>query len=169
MGRGADMPEDSGAPKNAEVAKRRYTTKQMADACEMLVAAELTLAGVPALKVADNWPDYDVIAQPRGDQPQRVSVKSRTYTIGQSFIEYDTRQRFEWLALVLLRCEGPRPRRIFIIPRDVAESRARKNAPTTKSFNMRYWRVDEVSTKFAEFEDNFTLQLSLAKHAQKTG
>jgi hypothetical protein len=26
-----------------------YTTKQMGDACEMLVAAELTLAGIPAL------------------------------------------------------------------------------------------------------------------------
>jgi hypothetical protein len=24
-----------------------YTTKQMGDACEMLVAAELTLAGIP--------------------------------------------------------------------------------------------------------------------------
>lgn len=30
-----------------------YTTKQMGDACEMLVAAELTLAGVPALKMPD--------------------------------------------------------------------------------------------------------------------
>jgi hypothetical protein len=30
----------------------------MGDACEMLVAAELTLAGIPALKVPDNWPHY---------------------------------------------------------------------------------------------------------------
>jgi hypothetical protein len=28
---------------------RPYTSKQMGDACEMLVAAELTLAGIPAL------------------------------------------------------------------------------------------------------------------------
>lgn len=42
-----------------------YTTKQMGDACEMLVAGELTLAGIPALKVPDNWPGYDVVAQPR--------------------------------------------------------------------------------------------------------
>ena len=51
-------------------ARRLYTTKQMGDACEMLVAAELTLAGVPALKVPDNWPGYDVIAQPAGIEPQ---------------------------------------------------------------------------------------------------
>ena len=136
---------------------RQYTTKQMADACEMIVAAELTLAGVPALKVADNWPDYDVIAQPRGAAPQRVSVKSRTFTAGASFIEYDTRQQFEWLALVLLRCDGAKSRRFFLIPRDIAEQRARRNSPSTKSFHMRYWRVDEVAVKFLEFEDNFAL------------
>jgi len=42
------------------------TPKQMGDSCEMLVAAELTLAGVPAMKMPDNWPGYDVIAQPKG-------------------------------------------------------------------------------------------------------
>lgn len=62
--------------------KRLYTTKQMGDACEMVVAAELTLAGVPALKVPDNWPGYDVIAQPVGRPAQRISVKSRTFKHG---------------------------------------------------------------------------------------
>ena len=28
----------------------------------MLIAAEMTLAGVPAMKMPDNWPCYDVIA-----------------------------------------------------------------------------------------------------------
>jgi hypothetical protein len=140
-----------------DTAPKLYTSKQMGDACEMIVAAELTLAGVPALKVADNWPDYDVIAQPPGQPPQRVSVKSRTYTKGASFIEYDSRQSFEWLALVLLNCEGQDKRRIFVVPRDVAELRARKNAPTTKSAHMRYWRVDEVAERLSEFENNFSL------------
>ncbi|MET3595172.1 hypothetical protein ABID26_004584 [Mesorhizobium shonense] len=63
-------------------APRRYTTKQMGDACEMIVAAELTLAGIPALKVPDNWPGYDVIAQPFDRPAQRVSVKSRTFKRG---------------------------------------------------------------------------------------
>jgi hypothetical protein len=46
--------------------ERLYTTKQMGDACEMLVAAELTLAGVPAMTVPGNWPGYDIIAIQRG-------------------------------------------------------------------------------------------------------
>jgi hypothetical protein len=41
---------------DAEAPAKLYTSKQMGDACEMLVAAELTLAGIPALKVPDNWP-----------------------------------------------------------------------------------------------------------------
>ena len=45
----------------------------------MIVAAELTLAGIPALKVPDNWPHYDVIAQPIGRTAQHISVKARTF------------------------------------------------------------------------------------------
>jgi hypothetical protein len=48
---------------------RGYNTKQMGDACEMLVAAELTLAGVPAMRVSENWPGYDVVAQPADNWP----------------------------------------------------------------------------------------------------
>ena len=70
------MPDDQSLSKS----DRRYTSKQMGDAGEMLVAAELTLAGVPAIKVPDNWPGYDVVAQPPGgERPVRISVKSRTY------------------------------------------------------------------------------------------
>jgi len=70
-------------------APAEYTRKQMGDACEMLVAAELTLAGVPALKVPDNWPGYDVVAQRNGaDEPLRISVKSRTYKKGAAFVVF---------------------------------------------------------------------------------
>jgi hypothetical protein len=48
-----------------EAPAKLYTSKQMGDACEMLVAAELILAGIPALKVPDNWPGYDVISAAR--------------------------------------------------------------------------------------------------------
>ncbi|TPJ53527.1 hypothetical protein FJ462_33180, partial [Mesorhizobium sp. B2-6-7] len=68
--------------------ERSFTSKQMGDAAEMIVAAELTLAGVPALKVPDNWPSYDVIAQPVDDAPQRISVKARTFKAGAAYVQY---------------------------------------------------------------------------------
>lgn len=83
---------------------RDYTSKQMGDACEMLIAAEVTLAGIPALKVPDNWPCYDVIAQPKGGgAPQRISVKSRTFKRGgDTFVDFNSKDQFDWLAIVLL-------------------------------------------------------------------
>ena len=140
---------------------RGFDNKQMGDAAEMLVAAELTFGGVPALKVPDNWPGYDLIAQKRDDpEPQRISVKSRTYKKGGSnFVVYGNVDPFDWLAVVLLACPEPqKPRRIFLIPRAVADAKARQDKPTAKT-NERYWSIDQTEALFAEFEDNFGLAL----------
>lgn len=137
---------------------RPYTSKQMGDACEMLVAAELTLAGVPALKVPDNWPGYDVLAQPKGGgEPLRISVKSRTFKKGSAFIEYWEPDTFDWLAVVILPSNSGDPRRIFLIPRAVADAKARRDSATAKTAKQRYWRIDEFAAKFSEYENNFTL------------
>jgi hypothetical protein len=130
----------------------------MGDACEMLVAAELTLAGIPAMKAADFWPGYDVVAQPPNGAIQRISVKSRTYKRGPAFVAYSVDNVFDWLAIVLLNCEVPIPRRIFIVPRKFADRHARRNKPTARNANERYWRIDEVPTKLAQFENNFLLK-----------
>jgi hypothetical protein len=84
--------------KGANIPPPSYTRKQMGDACEMLVAAELTLAGIPALKVPDNRPGYDVIAQPLNGNPQLISVTSRTFKRGAAYVEYNTGDKFDWLA-----------------------------------------------------------------------
>lgn len=141
------------------MAKRPYTSKQMGDACEMLVASELTLAGVPALKVPDQWPGYDIVAQPRDQRPlQRISVKSRTFKLGgATFVKYDAKDEFDWLAVVLLPGADVRERRIYVIPRKIADKKARRDKPTSKTADERYWRQDEVPTIFAAFQDNFTL------------
>ena len=65
--RAAEVPADL----IAMTETKKYTSRHTGDACELLVAAELTLAGVPALKVPDLWPGYDVIAQPVGTDTQR--------------------------------------------------------------------------------------------------
>jgi hypothetical protein len=137
---------------------KRYTKKQMGDACEMLIAAELTLAGIPALKVPDNWPGYDVVAQPEGDaEPLRISVKSRTYKTGANFVGFSVHDPFDWLAIVLLNCGVEQKRRVFLIPAELAHRKARRNAPHTKSANARYWSLVEVPKLFLQFENNFNL------------
>lgn len=137
---------------------RMYTSKQMGDACEMLVAAELTLAGIPAIKAPNLWPGYDVIAQPLKKELQRISVKSRTFKRGPAFVAYSKDNIFDWIAIVLLNCEAPISRRIFLIPRKVADKNARKNKPTAKNADERYWRIDEVPAKFSRYENNFSLK-----------
>jgi len=136
---------------------RHYTSKQMGDACEMLIAAEMTLAGIPAMKMPDNWPGYDVIAQPKGGgAPQRISVKSRTFTPGPStFVDYDAKDEFDWLAIVMLPGSDQRTRRIFIVPKAVADVRARR--PRSKNPDEMYWRQDKVAEVLREFENNFGL------------
>ena len=136
-----------------------YTRKQMGDACEMLIAAELTLAGIPALKVPDLWPGYDVIAQPLDREAQRISVKSRTFKHGPAYLEYNAPDMFDWLAIVLLPGAEVTERQIFLIPRDHADTNARRNGPTTKFAHQRYWRVDEIPRVFSRFRSNFKLNL----------
>ncbi len=125
---------DSPMSKHSE---RNYTSKQMGDACEMLIASEMTLAGIPAARMPDNWPHYDVIAQPKGGgPPQRVSVKSRTFRRGASFVAYDKHSQFDWLAIVLLPGDGQTQRRTFIIPRHIADARSRKDGPKAKDSRL---------------------------------
>lgn len=137
----------------AAPAARRFTTKQMGDACEMLVAAELTLAGIPALKVPDNWPHYDVIAQPDAGPALRISVKSRTFRAGPAYVEYRAGDQFDWLAIVIL---SP-GRDIYMVPRSVADAHARRDRPTSKTAELRYFRIDEVERLFGCYRGNFTL------------
>lgn len=137
--------------------RRLYTSKQMGDACEMVVAAELTLAGVPALKVPDNWPGYDVIAQPVGHFPQRVSVKSRTFKQGPSYVTYYDFDQFDWLAIVILLPDVTNGRAIYLIPRDVSDALARRDKPTSKTAAERYFRVDQVESLFEKYRSNFIL------------
>ena len=143
--------------------ERRKRADRRAEECDIgraLVAAELTLAGIPALKVPDNWPGYDVIAQPIGREPQRISVKARTFKKGSGiFVDYRETDVFDWLAICILPALGDDSlRAIYIVPRLLADETARRDSPTSKTAWQRYWRVDEVDRVFARFKNNFTLR-----------
>ncbi|WP_157070266.1 hypothetical protein [Aureimonas frigidaquae] len=132
---------------------RPYTTKQMGDACEMLIAAELTLAGVPAMKAPDFWPGYDVIAQPVDRPAQRISVKARTRANDTKAFRFHAEDAFDWIAFVLIPATTDERRRIFIVPSDIA----RTVASRAESGRQRM-TIARVIREFGQFENNFALQ-----------
>lgn len=133
----------------------------MGDACEMLVVAELTLAGVPAVKMPDNWPSYDLTAYPKGDAaPQKISVKSRTFKRGKdSWIEYNIKDRFDWLAIVILPDinEDEPNRRVFICPKTYTDSHFHGYKSDAKSHDIKDVQIDRIAEVLLDFEDNFNL------------
>lgn len=137
----------------------RVTSKHKGDACEMLVAAELTLAGIPAMKMPDNWPHYDVIAQPQQGGPQRISVKARAWKAGGShFVDYRHGGDFDWLAAVILmpNDEKEHKREFYFIPRDVFEGRAKRARAGAKRDDW-YCPIDQIHILFPEYVGNFAL------------
>jgi hypothetical protein len=137
------------------------TGKHKGDAGEMLVVAELTLAGIPAIKMPDNWPHYDVIAQRKKGKPERISVKTRAWKVGSQFLGYLNEYDFDWLAAVILMPseEKEYQREFYLIPRDVFEDRAKRARAGAK---QDIWRckIDRVHALFPEYKDNFGLSLT---------
>lgn len=172
MGSAQASPNERPRAKSRQRASANYTTKQLGDAGEMIIAAELTLHNTPALKAPDFWPGCDVIAQPKGRGPQRISVKTRTYGRTSQSVGYNDVDEFDWLAVVVLPGPGCDRRRFFILPRHVADERG--------SVANRRWRMDprrHPGRKFfvhrlvkrptrdnpsglEDYEDNFGLSLT---------
>ncbi|WP_287203084.1 hypothetical protein [Mesorhizobium sp.] len=102
-------------------------------------------------------PGYDVIAQPRDLPAQRISIKSRTFKKGTGNVGYNDYDLFDWLAIVLLPAGELTERRIYVIPRALAENLARRDKPTSMTAAERYFRVDQVPELFAAWRSNFPL------------
>jgi hypothetical protein len=131
---------------------RGYDNKQMGDACEMLVAAELTLAGVPAVRLPDLWHHYDVIAELPERAPQKISVNSRTPGKNHSRVAFDP-ETCDWLAVVLLEKEH---RRIFVLPKDVAEAHSSKPPKARKGAQCHLY-FSKLRNSLTSYENNFKL------------
>src|SRR5690242_13111115 len=97
----------------------------------------LGFADVPSLKAPDNWPDYDVIAQPPGCAPQRISVKGRRLPqTGKAFRIFEN-AAWDWFAAVVIDATD-KSIRCWMLPRYVALSRSTAMPiPASAEFNGR--------------------------------
>jgi hypothetical protein len=147
----------------------RFTKKQMGDAGEMLVAAELTLNGIPAFILPSHWRGYDVVAQCPKRGLQRISVKTRNAARSGNYVAYSDADEFDWLAIVILAARAGETRRIFIVPRDVANSRSyegfRTNERCFHVHKLVRWPTfplaeprSRVDCGLADYEANFSLK-----------
>jgi len=120
-------------------------SKQRGDAAEMLVAANLTLNGIPSFMAPVNWPEYDVIAAPKGKHLQKIQVKCR----GNSKVDFRP-EKFDWLAIVLI---NEKPYQFFIIPSKIAARNAKRKENGLHTINFR-----TVPANIEKFHDNFELR-----------
>ena len=141
----------------------RFTKRQMGDAGEMLIAAELTLHGIPAFILPRQWRGYDVVAQCPERGLQRVSVKTRNFARYGNFVSYNPADKFDWLAIVILPATSSYRRRIFIAPRGVADRRSYENPQWNgQGFHVHKligWPTT-IDCGLADYEDNFSLSLA---------
>jgi TetR/AcrR family transcriptional regulator, transcriptional repressor of bet genes len=135
-------------PKSA-VANRKPATFSPNDieAFALLIVAELSLAGVPAISAAGLNSTYQVLAQPPGQEPQRIAVQSSIPKFDKT-PESDTQHPFDWLAIPVDPNADTSGRRIFIIPYSVAKEASKKVTSNSAT---------GINQVFGQFENNFTL------------
>jgi hypothetical protein len=82
----------------------KLTTKQRGDAAEHYVISMLGFNNIPAAKMPDNWPGYDLVAQRRNAaKPLRISVRFRTDGNYGPYARYKPHEPFDFIA-VLFAC-----------------------------------------------------------------
>jgi hypothetical protein len=130
----------------------KLTTKQRGDAAEHYVISMLGFNSVPAAKMPDNWPGYDLVAQPPdGAQPLRISVRFRIDGKHAPYVRYKPNERFDFIALVYKRPDGIRT---WILPRSVAEKTA-----NGKKTGTRFWSRHTLEKRCSAYENNFRLDV----------
>jgi hypothetical protein len=61
-------------------------------------------------------------------------VKSRTFKKGSAFVDYWEADTFDWLAVIILEGGEAPKRRLFLIPRAVADAKARRDRLSSSPF-----------------------------------
>ena len=125
------------------------TIKQFGDACEYVILAELSFAGLSATKMPHGWPGYDLMIGGRRDG--RISVKGLRYTSQAAVSRVWRFMPDGWVWLALIRFEEDLTRAIYIVPREWAVSMACRG-------NQGLWDLYCSAPGRVIFRDNFSLE-----------
>ena len=116
------------------------------------------------------WRGFDVVGQCPERGLQRISVKTRNFGSSRNFVSYNDEDEFDWLAIVVLPATTRYKRRIFIVPRDVANSRSYSRhtgmaaaSTCTNSLDgppLHPTRCSHVDCGLADYENNFSLSVT---------
>ena len=133
--------------------KDNCTSQQFGNACEHYVISRLGFANVPAQKMPDGWPGYDVVAQPSVRRPlSRISVKGRRSPWVHKVWRMNLDGAWDWLALVLVEKNTTR---CWVIPHAAAKKLARSRATGRTRYAISLPRLESLGAKW---EDNFSLR-----------
>lgn len=126
------------------------TTKQFGDACEHYVIAMLGFANVPATKMPDGWPGYDVLAQPVGEPPQRINVKGRRWPNSGRAFRLQANGPWEWVAAVVIETATIR---CWLLPRN----EALRLSTVMPMDGERRLNLSTLFTQCGQWEGNFAI------------
>lgn len=127
-------------------------TKQFGDACEHYVLAMLGFANVPAVKMPDNWPGYDVVAQLHPGQLQQIAVQGRRLPNSGMAFRLKSGAVWDWFAAVP-HCAKNSSTRCWILPRRTALLLSTK-MPVASEHRLNI----SVLQEHPEWESNFKLK-----------
>jgi hypothetical protein len=121
------------------------TSQQFGNACEHYIISRLGFANVPAQKMPDGWPGYDVVAQPRsGGRPLRISVKGRRSPWVHKVWRLNLDGTWDWLALILAENGTTR---CWIMPHAAAKKLARSRATGRIKWAISLPRLESLGAK----------------------
>lgn len=137
----------------------KITSKMIGDAGEHYLVSQLMFHGIPAYKMPDNWPNYDIRAVRKNGDDVSISVKTRTWQkrLSSPWFEFNVDDEFDYIACIIAMLD--QPHRIWIIPKGALDKYARKNKEGSKHSKVRWVTFNDLNNKMdlSKYENNYVL------------
>lgn len=133
----------------------KLTTKQRGDAGEYYALSQFIFNGLPAAKMPDNWPNYDLAVEIER-KLVRVSIKTRVKPngdFGTEHCKFSGVDEFDFIAFIFKSEEGIE---CWVLPKKLAENVGK----TERSSDENYRRISykQLATLPMKYKNNWLLE-----------